>query len=81
MSEVAAGSAGEIAGIKAGDVITVRQRPKVSGPGDVVRELREAESGTSVEIRVIRDRKEVTLTAKIPERHVRAFSRRGGRAI
>ncbi len=80
VSEVAAGSAGETAGIKAGDVILSVKGQTVTDPGDVVRELRQAESGMDVEIRVMRDRKEVTLTAKIPER-VRAFSRRGGRAI
>ena len=80
VSEVSAGSAGEAAGIKAGDVILTVKGQTVSDPADVVRELREAESGTSVDIRVMRDRKEVTLTAKIPE-PVRAFSRRGGRAI
>ena len=80
VSEVAAGSAGEMAGIKAGDVITTVRGQTVASSGDVVRELREAESGASVEIRVMRDRKEVTLTAKMPER-TRAFSRRGGRAI
>jgi serine protease Do len=79
VSEVAAGSAGEAAGIKAGDVILSVKGQTVAGPGDVVRELRQAESGTDAEIRVMRDRKEITLTAKIPER-VRAFSRRG-RAI
>jgi serine protease Do len=80
VSEVAAGSAGEAAGIKAGDVIVSVKGQTVAGPSDVVRELRQVESGTDVEIRVMRDRKEVTLTAKIPER-VRAFSRRGGRVI
>jgi serine protease Do len=80
VSEVAAGSAGEAAGIKAGDVILSVKGQTVAGPSDVVRELRQAEPGTDVEIRVMRDRKEITLTAKIPER-VRTFSRRGGRAI
>jgi serine protease Do len=80
VSEVEAGSAGEMAGLKAGDVITMVRGQAVAVPSDVVRQLREVESGTSVEIRVTRDRKEVTLTAKMPERP-RAASRRGGRAI
>ena len=80
VSEVAAGSAGEMAGLKAGDVITTVKGQAVSSSDDVVRELREAESGTSVEMRVVRDRKELTLTAKMPER-TRTFARRGGRAI
>jgi serine protease Do len=80
VSEVAPGSAAESAGIKAGDVITAVSGQAVASSADVVRELREAESGTAVEIRVMRDRKEVTVTAKIPER-TRTSSRRSGRAI
>jgi serine protease Do len=80
VSEVTAGSAAEMAGLKAGDVITMVRGQAVSDPADVVRELSAAETGTSVEIRVTRDRKEVTLTAKMPE-GARTFSRRSGRAI
>jgi serine protease Do len=80
VSEVTAGSAAEMAGLKAGDVITIVRGQAVSDPADVVRELSAAESGTSVEIRVTRDRKEVTLTAKMPEGS-RSLARRGGRAI
>ena len=61
VSEVAAGSAGEAAGLKAGDVITTVKGQAVSSSDDVVRELRQAESGTSVEMRVMRDRKELTV--------------------
>lgn len=81
VSEVAAGSVAEAAGIKAGDVITTVGGQDVSSSSDVVRELSEAGSGASVEIRVTRDRKEVALTAKMPER-TRPVARRGGaRAI
>jgi serine protease Do len=80
VSEVTAGSAGEMAGLKAGDVITMIQGQAVSSSADVIRELRDVAPGTSVDIRVMRDRKEVTLTAKMPER-VRAFYRRGERMI
>jgi serine protease Do len=80
VSEVTAGSAAEMAGLKAGDVITMVRGQSVADPADVVRELSAVESGASVEIRITRDRKEVTLTAKLPER-TRTFARRGGRAI
>ena len=80
VSEVTAGSAAEAAGLKAGDVITTVKGQAVSSSDDLVRELREAESGTSVEMRIMRDRKELTVSAKIPER-TRTFARRGGRAI
>jgi len=80
VSEVVAGSAAEAAGLKAGDVITTIRGQAVSSSDDVLRELRDAESGTSVEMRIMRDRKELTVSAKVPER-TRTFSRRGGRAI
>ena len=80
VSAVTAGSAAETAGLKAGDVITMVRGQSVSDPGDVVRELSAAESGTSVEIRVTRDRKEITLAAKMPER-TRGLARRSGRFI
>jgi serine protease Do len=83
VSEVAAGSAGEMAGLRAGDVITSVRGQAVTSSTDVLRELREVESGTALEIRVMRDRKEVTLTAKMPERpeRIRAVTRRGGQTI
>ena len=68
VSEVDAGSAADMAGLKAGDVITTVKGQAVSSSEDVLRELREAQSGTSVEIRVMRDRKELTVSAKMPER-------------
>ena len=80
VTEVTAGSAAEAAGIKAGDVITTVRGQTIASSGDVVRELGEADSGASVEIRVTRDHKEVTVTAKMPER-TRAYARRGARAI
>ena len=80
VSEVETGSAADTAGIKAGDVITAVKGQAVSSSQDVLRELRDAESGTSVDIRVMRDRKELTVSAKIPER-ARTFARRGGRVI
>ena len=80
VSEVTAGSAAEAAGLKAGDVITTFKGQAVSSSDDVLRELREAEPGTSIEIRIVRDHKELTVSAKIPER-ARPFARRGGTVI
>jgi serine protease Do len=80
VSEVVAGSAAEAAGLKAGDVITTVGGQAVSSSDDVLRELRAAESGTSVEMRIMRDRKELAVSAKIPER-TRPIARRGARAI
>jgi serine protease Do len=80
VTEVAAGSVAEAAGIKAGDVITTVRGQTIASSADVVRELGQADSGASVEIRVTRNHKEVTVTAKMPER-TRANARRGARAI
>jgi len=80
VTEVTAGSVAEAAVIKAGDVITTVRGQAIASSADVVRELGEADSGTSVEIRVTRNHKEVTVTAKMPER-TRAYARRGARAI
>lgn len=80
VSEVTAGSAAEMAGLSAGDVITMVRGQTVSDPEDVIRELGAAEPGASVEIRVMRDRKPITLTAKMPERP-RQFPRRSARVI
>src|SRR4030095_7274383 len=68
VSNVVEGSPAQAAGIKAGDVILSIRGHAVSDAGDVTRELRDAEAGSSVEIRLMRDRKEVTMTAKMPER-------------
>jgi serine protease Do len=83
VSEVAAGSAAEMAGLKAGDVITMVRGNTVMSSADVVKELRDVDSGAAVEIRVMRDRKEMMLTAKMPERpdRIRAFERRSGQRI
>jgi S1-C subfamily serine protease len=80
VTEVTAGSVAEAAGIKAGDVITTVRGQTIASSADVVRELGGADSGASVEIRVTRNHKEVTLTAKMPER-ARQSAQRGARAI
>lgn len=80
VTEVTTGSVAEAAGIKAGDVITTVRGQTVASSADVVKELGQADSGASVEIRVMRNHKEIAVTAKMPERS-RAYARRGERAI
>jgi serine protease Do len=67
VSEVTSGSPAETAGVKAGDIITTINSRAVSTADDVVREVRAAAAGSGVEVRVMRDRKELTLKAKLPE--------------
>lgn len=67
VSDVTSGSPASAAGVKAGDIITTINGRAVSTADDVVREVRAAAPGSGVEVRVMRDRKEVTLTPKLPE--------------
>jgi serine protease Do len=80
VSEVESGSPAAAAGVKAGDVITTINNRAVSTADDVVNEVRTVGAGSGVEVRVMRDRKELTLTAKLPEpsRPATVF---GGRTI
>jgi S1-C subfamily serine protease len=78
VTEVASGSPAEAAGMKAGDVILSVGGRDVSSPEDVAREIREAQPGASVDLRVMRDRKEMALTAKLPERQRQARPFVGG---
>ena len=56
------------AGLKAGDVITSINGRTVSDPSDVLQEVRRAADGGALEMTVTRDRKEMKLSAKLPER-------------
>lgn len=65
VSSVDAGSAAEKAGLKAGDVIIAVNGRTVRSPSEVTAEIRDAGEGEAVDIRVLRDRKELTLKATI----------------
>jgi serine protease Do len=56
------------AGLKAGDVITSVNGRSVDDPSDVLEEVRRADDGGALAITVTRDRKELKLSAKMPER-------------
>jgi serine protease Do len=56
------------AGLLAGDVITSINGRAVSDPADVIGGLRDATPGAAVEVRVVRDKKGMTLKATVPER-------------
>jgi serine protease Do len=53
-------------GLKAGDVILAFGGEEVAGPGELVEAVREADEGP-VPVRVLRDRKERTVTVELPE--------------
>jgi len=78
VSEVQANTPAAAAGIKAGDVITSVNGHAITGPQDVVNEVREVQAGGAIELKVTRDRKELSLKATIPERRRQTA---GGRQI
>jgi serine protease Do len=67
VSTVVNGSAAAQAGLKAGDVITAVNGRRVQSVADVTRPVREAKPGTALELRVLRDKKEMTFKVIIPE--------------
>jgi len=79
VSSVATDSPAARAGLKAGDVITSMNGRTVADVSDVLEEVRRTDGGASIVITVMRDKKELKLTATMPEnpRPVRA----GGRSI
>ena len=72
VSSVEADSLAAQAGLRAGDVITAVNGRSVRNARDVTQALRNIEPGTSFDIRVMRDRKEMTLKATTPRREDRA---------
>ena len=61
------GSAAAQAGMKAGDVITAVNGRAVQTVGDVMRAVRSAQPGSALDMRVMRDKKEVTVKVIVPE--------------
>ena len=78
VSEVRANTPAATAGLKAGDVITAVNGRSIMSPQDVVNEVRDVKPGGTVDLRVMRDRKELTLKATFPERNRQTA---GGQAI
>lgn len=60
-------SPAEKAGLKAGDVILRVGDERIEDPGDLMREIGRADAG-EVELRILRDKKERTVKATLPER-------------
>lgn len=72
VSEVEADSPAARAGVRAGDVVTAVAGRTVNDPSDVRIALRESAAGATVEIRLVRDRKEVLVKATLPEARSRS---------
>ena len=78
VTTVAADTAASRGGLKAGDVLMAVNGMPVERASDVGRALRDVPAGGKVELRVMRDHKEVTLNTTLPERE-RNRVRRGDR--
>lgn len=57
-------------GLLTGDVILAVGEDAVRRPADVARALRELESGATVDLRIMRQRAEQSVTVELPERHL-----------
>jgi len=68
VSQVESRSPAADAGIQAGDVITAVNGRSVYSTGDIVRELREAGPGATLDVQLTRDRKEMTVKVTLPDR-------------
>jgi S1-C subfamily serine protease len=68
VSEVTSGTPAATAGIQAGDVITAVNGRSVMSTGDLVREVRDAEPGSTLDVRLTRNHKELTLKVALPQR-------------
>lgn len=68
VSEVVENTPAASAGLKAGDVITAANGRGVQSTQDLTREVLDTEPGSTIELRVTRDRKEMTVKATMPSR-------------
>lgn len=68
------------AGLRAGDVIVRVDDEPVMDPGDLVREVGRSDAG-EIELRILRDRKERTIRATLPERPEGVREMRSGNAF
>ena len=65
---VVEGSAAEESGLQAGDVITALDGEPVEDVGDFLSALRQRSPGDTIELRIVRDGEEQTLTAELRDR-------------
>jgi serine protease Do len=67
VSTVVNGSAAAQAGLKAGDVITDVNGRRIQSAADMTRIVRDAKPGTALDMRVLRDKKEMTMKVIVPD--------------
>jgi serine protease Do len=71
VSEVSSGTPAAAAGVQAGDVITAANGREVLSSADLAREVRGADAGSTLELRLTRNRKELTVKVTLPQRSQR----------
>jgi serine protease Do len=71
VSQVESGTPAATAGIQAGDVITAVNGRSVMSSAELAREVREAEAGSTLDIRLTRNRKDTNVKVMLPERSQR----------
>ena len=79
VTAVSADTPASRAGLKAGDVLVAVNGTNAERASDVGRALRDVPGGGKVELRVMRDRKELTLNTTLPERERNRVRRDGDR--
>ena len=67
VSEVVENTPAASAGLKAGDVIVAANGRSVQSATDLTREVRDTEPGSTIELRVTRDRKETSVKVMMPQ--------------
>jgi serine protease Do len=67
VTSVAEGSAAAAANLKAGDVIVKAGDKVISDPDDLLRAIRQKDQDEKLELRAIRDKKEISLTVHLPK--------------
>jgi serine protease Do len=68
VSEVSTGTPAATAGIQAGDVITAVNGRSVLSSADLLREVRNADAGSTLDLRLTRNRKEMSVKVTLPQR-------------
>jgi len=67
VTSVVEGSAAAAANIKAGDVIIRAGERVIADPDDLLRAIRQKDQGEKLELKAIRDKKEISLTVELPK--------------
>ena len=75
VTSVTPDSPAAMAGLKAGDVITSVSGRAVAQPSELSEAVRNAQAGSALELRITRDKKELTLKAMLPDRGRRERAR------